>query len=82
MTHPTYFSQECPTCGRRLRVRVQYLGKAVICQHCHGRFEAFDSENAPPLPSDSGLSLLDRANELLSSAKWDAEYERGADTFR
>ena len=24
----TYFVQECPTCGRSLQVRVEYLGKA------------------------------------------------------
>ena len=27
MPHSTYFVQGCPTCGRRLHVRVEYLGK-------------------------------------------------------
>ncbi len=32
MSNPTYFVQECPTCGRRLQIRVEYLGKRVVCQ--------------------------------------------------
>ena len=44
----TYYIQECPTCGRSLHVRVEYLGKQVVCQHCHARFEAYDSANTPP----------------------------------
>ena len=34
MAGVTYFVQECPTCGRRLQVRVIYLGKRVACRHC------------------------------------------------
>ena len=40
MPRSTYFVQECPTCGRNLQVRVEYLGKQVVCQHCSARFEA------------------------------------------
>jgi hypothetical protein len=29
MAGVTYFIQECPTCGRRLQVRVIYLGIAM-----------------------------------------------------
>ena len=42
MSRSTYFVQECPTCGRNLQVRVQYLGKQVVCQHCSARFEAYE----------------------------------------
>ena len=63
----TYYVQECPTCGRSLQVRVMYLGKRVACQHCGAKFEACDpsSENYPP--AESGVSLLERADELIES---------------
>ena len=66
----TYYIQECPTCGRSLHVRVEYLGKQVVCQHCHARFEAYDSANtAPPASSSaSGIGLLRRAEQLLEES--------------
>jgi len=64
----THFVQQCPTCGRSLRVRVEYLGRQVTCQHCHGRLLACDPESPQHSLSDSGLSLLRRADELLSRA--------------
>jgi hypothetical protein len=42
MSPSTYFVQECPTCGRRLHIRVEYLGRRVVCQHCHGALIAAD----------------------------------------
>jgi hypothetical protein len=66
MPRSTYFVQECPTCGRNLQVRVEHLGKHVICQHCGAEFEA--CEPGSPAPSDSGLSLLERAEQLLESS--------------
>jgi DNA-directed RNA polymerase subunit RPC12/RpoP len=65
MSRPTYFVQECPTCGRNLQVRVEYLGRQVVCQHCHARFEATDP--AAYAAADSGASLLQRADELLET---------------
>ena len=65
MSRSTYFVQECPTCGRSLQVRVEYLGRAVVCQHCHGRFEASDS--AVGLKGSSS-DLMRRADELLESS--------------
>lgn len=67
MSRSTYFVQECPTCGRSLQVRVEYLGKVVICQHCHGRFEACDPASAAYPPAQSGISVLRRAEELLET---------------
>ena len=68
MSSTTYFIQECPTCGRRLQVRVTYLGKHVACKHCQGQFVASDPENSPPATDeDSGVVLLDRVDELLAS---------------
>ena len=70
MSLKTYFVQECDTCGRNLQVRVEYLGKLVVCQHCGARFkarESFDSREAvSPSPS-----LLERADELLKKVSQD-----------
>jgi hypothetical protein len=68
MSGVTYFDQECPTCGRCLKIRVEYLGKHVVCQHCRGEFEACDPDSASYPPSDSGIALMRRAEELLASA--------------
>ena len=65
----TYFDQECPICGRRLQVRVAYLGRRVACQHCRGEFEAFDSQTGVCLPSESGIAMMRRAGQLLGFAK-------------
>jgi hypothetical protein len=69
MSKSTFFVQECPTCGRNLQIRVKYLGREVICQHCHARFEACDPAHGICSTSDSGLSLLERAEKLLQSAE-------------
>ena len=68
MSRSTYFVQECPTCGRSLQVHVEYLGRQVVCQHCHRRFEAYDPSCAAPATSHSGIDLLRRADELLDTA--------------
>lgn len=67
MSRATYFIQECPTCGRRLQIRVEYLGKLVACQHCRGQFEASDPAAHTWHASDSSI-LMARADELLASA--------------
>lgn len=64
MPSSTYFVQECPTCGRKLQVRVEYLGKRVVCQHCGSKFNACDQQPNDSY-SESALSLLDRADELI-----------------
>ncbi len=67
MSKPVYYHQECPTCGRNLQIRVAYLGKRVICQHCSAEFEAYDPASRIYPPSDSGLALMLRADELLAT---------------
>jgi hypothetical protein len=73
MPNITYFVQDCPTCGRKLNIRVEYLGRKVVCQHCNGNFVAWDPDNAPPTnpPSTSlsGTKLLERAQELIDLAE-------------
>ncbi len=67
MPNTTYFVQECPTCGRRLQIRVEYLGKRVACQHCQGVFLAADSSGSRGEPVDRGSDIMRRANALLDS---------------
>ncbi len=67
MPNATYFIQECPTCGRRLQIRVEHLGKRVVCQHCQGKFMAMDPANVRGDYVDHGSALLRRADELLNS---------------
>lgn len=68
MSNSIYYVQECPTCGRNLQVRVEYLGKNVTCQHCAATFEAFDPSSPGPAPMQSGIGLIDRVEELIESA--------------
>ena len=63
-----YFIQECPTCGRNLQVRIEYLGKRVVCQHCGAKFVACDPTSGDYPPLESSLSLLERAEELIETA--------------
>lgn len=76
-----YFQQECPICGRPLRVRVEHVGKRVSCGHCMGKFVAVNQvavsqstkdQNGDsylgrlgPAPRNRSERLLQRADELL-----------------
>lgn len=40
-----HFFQECPTCGRHLRMKAEYLGRRMSCLHCEGEFIATDRES-------------------------------------
>ena len=68
MSNSIYYVQECPTCGRNLQVRVDYLGKKVVCQHCGAEFEACDPASPAYPPMDSSLALLVRVDELIEAA--------------
>jgi DNA-directed RNA polymerase subunit RPC12/RpoP len=68
MPRSTYFVQECPTCGRNLQVRVEYLGKQIVCQHCSARFEACEPGSEDYFHQNSSLSLLERAEHLIQTA--------------
>ncbi len=65
MVTPTYYVHECPTCGRSVEIRVEFLGREVSCRHCRGQFLATDPASAGPAQLQSGTDLLHRANELL-----------------
>ena len=69
MPRSTYYVQECPTCGRNLQVRVEYLGRLIVCQHCEARFEArhSDGENADSAISSS--SLMKRVDAMITASE-------------
>lgn len=64
-THAMFFVQRCPTCGRRLRVCVEYLGMTIQCRHCRGTMVARDPESEPA-GVDPQLALMQRVDELLA----------------
>ena len=68
MSVSTYFDEQCPVCGRGLRIRIEYQGRRVKCRHCHGQFVACDPASGIDPPDDSGLALLQRAEQLISAA--------------
>ena len=68
MSESTYFLQECPTCGRSLHIRVEYLGRKVCCPHCRGRLTAFDTEGTGPAPTAEALAMMRRVDELLEGS--------------
>jgi hypothetical protein len=58
--------QTCPVCGRRLRVRVEYLGTRVCCRHCRGTFTARDNSASEGDAAGERGYILERANRWLA----------------
>ncbi|HID76297.1 MAG TPA: hypothetical protein EYP56_09915 [Planctomycetaceae bacterium] len=79
MSNATYFLQDCPTCGRRLQIRVEFLGRQVACQHCRGRFVACDPATRPG--AEGGDSVLQRAEQLLKTSPRGVVYARYPEPF-
>ena len=67
MSRATFFVRECPTCARLLQIRVEYLGKLLVCEHCRGSFQATDPEQSATRQPLSGSYALQRAEELLAN---------------
>ena len=65
----TYFLQECPTCGRSLEIRVEYLGKRLVCQHCRGELRATGPRESAVTAEESSSDLLRRVDELLAESQ-------------
>jgi hypothetical protein len=74
MSSPTYFSQECPTCGRSLLIRVEYLGKTLVCEHCHGELYACDPVSVRIDEAGHSSVLLRRADELIASVDYRVQF--------
>jgi DNA-directed RNA polymerase subunit M/transcription elongation factor TFIIS len=74
MARNIYFVQSCPTCGRNLQVRVEYLGKRVVCQHCSAKFDACNdatvrSGSVSGAALQSSVDILARADELIRQSE-------------
>ena len=61
-----HFFQECPTCGRHVRIKAEYLGRRMSCLHCQGEFTATDSESRFDAPETRSSSMLQAMEALLS----------------
>ena len=69
MPQTTYFVKECPTCGRKLQVRVEYLGREMVCNHCGGDFLAGDARDAfTPNEDECSDAMLLRVDDLIDKA--------------
>jgi hypothetical protein len=65
---PVCYHQNCPVCGRNLRIRVQLLGRRVYCQHCGGGFIASDATSADALPRPADRPQAALVDELIERA--------------
>ncbi len=65
MTHR--FVQPCPTCGRKLEISIELLGRAVACQHCTAEFTAADPTSNQSILDDN-QTLLARVERVLANA--------------
>jgi len=50
MSAMTIFYQNCPVCGRSLRISVKHFGRQMSCTHCQGEFRAGKDELASKVP--------------------------------
>jgi hypothetical protein len=46
---------------------VEYLGKLLACEHCHGRFQAADPDSRSVSTDLPSAKFMERVDELLSS---------------
>jgi hypothetical protein len=63
-----YFFQDCPTCGRHVRIKAEYLGRRMSCLHCEGEFTASDRESRFDAPETRGMGLLHTVESLLGAS--------------
>ena len=69
MSALTIFYQECPVCGRSLRISVKHFGRQMCCTHCQGQFIAGKGEIAPGSPGNAvaeSPSVLATTNAFAS----------------
>ena len=62
-----YFVQECPVCGRAVKVLAEHDQRQMTCSHCHGDFFAVDPTSMAGEQTDvaRGNPLLNRVERLL-----------------
>lgn len=61
----TVFTQECPVCGRPLKIRSEYRGRVLTCRHCRGRLLAGVPTKHARAKRGLNAGLMQRADELL-----------------
>lgn len=68
MPSGTFFVRACPTCARKLEIRISLLGRDVECMHCGASFNTNASSEATH--NDSKIdSILARAQEYVDSVQ-------------
>lgn len=65
MSCPTFFFKPCPTCGRRLEIKVEHFGKLVECPSCTSRFVAGETPDSDERTAALEQALL-KADEYLA----------------
>ena len=66
MSDSVYYHQNCPVCGRMLRIGVRLLGRRVYCQHCGGGFRASDPALEAVGQTETSATQADRVEQLLA----------------
>ncbi|MBC7851956.1 MAG: hypothetical protein IAF94_00825 [Pirellulaceae bacterium] len=61
-----HFFQKCPTCGRHVGIKAEYLGRRMSCLHCQGEFTAHDAESRFDAAPSRASGLKRAVNSLLS----------------
>lgn len=66
--NPVCYHQNCPVCGRNLRIRVRLLGRRVYCQHCGGGFVASDVDPKKSISPAADRPQAEIVDELIERA--------------
>jgi len=67
-SNPVCYHQNCPVCGRNLRIGVRLLGRRVYCQHCGGGFIASDAATGTGVPTVADRPQSAIVDELIERA--------------
>jgi hypothetical protein len=59
------YLQNCPVCGRPLKICAEYRGRKLNCRHCGGKFTAIDPASPLFAAQNASNALLRRADRLL-----------------
>ena len=62
MSAMTIFYQECPICGRNLRIPAKYFGRLMSCTHCEGEFRAGNEQLPQELTEETPARRIDVAS--------------------
>ncbi len=69
MASGMFFVRPCPTCGRHLEIRVELLGREVLCRHCSAEFVATQRCETPwiDMAADRALAKAQRYMATVES---------------